>query len=891
MGRRVDVVRLSVGESRGTGFLLDAQRVLTALHVVGRLDQGRLVLHGPSLRITAAVTDGASFRFPVSIPTIDDIKFDETRDWACIQVKGAFSGVVPLPVGELKDEDEGSCWNTYGFPDSCSEEGKATAGTITSVAAILDLGGRKVTAIQLFSREAGAGMGGVVHGFSGAPVIVDGRIVGILCGASVNVQTGRSDEGTLYAIPLYTLGVPLPTVECPYPGLRPFEQKDAPRFFGREAETDDVVRQVGDGHRQILVVGPSGSGKSSFVKAGVVPNLAYAEGQFELRTVRPGPLPADALLKALGTGATPKNAVDTLLSASMKHALLIVIDQLEELFTLCEDRRARQEFVEAYKELRKDRRCTVIMTFRADFWSDLMESALWPLVSEETVRKELAPLHGESLAKAIVSPARAVGVTIKPELRERLLADVASEPGALPLLQETLRTLWNKRSRGALRLEDYVAMGDGEGSGLAVALEQQANKVLDDFRPTELSIAWRTFIRLMSFGEGRADTRRQQSIASLRATGDPPKGLERVLEKLASERLLTRDTRRDGDTIVEIVDIAHEALITAWPALVTWTKSRRLDEQNRRKLEMQADEWVRHGQGAVALLGPKLLDEAESWVDSKAGQELGRSEHLANYLRASRQAERQRQRRKIRILLLAVFLPIVAIATTLFVSYEGWLVPRPDLTRAVIPEGYVSQKLSPSAAQTQDRIFIKEFTISVHEITNRDYAQFLRGTRGHVPDSARFRDPAFSDHPVVGVTWHEATAFADWVKGRLPTEAEWEKAASWDPRSRAWRKYPWGDAWDDTVKGVDESQPVGVPSKDVSVFGVQGMVSNVAEWTSSRAEDHGISDGPTQLSGDRVVKGYAWASIEETHSPQTYVTHSPNARDSHIGFRVVWDRQ
>src|SRR5205807_681281 len=127
-------------------------------------------------------------------------------DWACIRIDGAFSDVVPLTLGELADSDQSAAWHTYGFPDSSPDDGKATTGTIASVAAPLGFGGTGVSAIQLFSREAAAGAGGAVRGYSGAPVIVGDQVVGILCAANLNGQTGRAEEGTLYAIPLTALG-------------------------------------------------------------------------------------------------------------------------------------------------------------------------------------------------------------------------------------------------------------------------------------------------------------------------------------------------------------------------------------------------------------------------------------------------------------------------------------------------------------------------------------------------------------------------------------------------------------------------------------------------------------------------------------------------------------
>ena len=180
---------------------------------------------------------------------------------------------------------------------------------------------------------------------------------------------------------------------------------------------------------------------------------------------------------------------------------------------------------------------------RADFYPDLMTSDLWPIDLPQ--RLEVVPLQGQALRQAIQQPAQQVGVYPEGELIERLLADAAAEPGVLPLLQETMVLLWGKMSRRLLTLRDYEQLG-GEGrSGLAVAMAHKADGTLAGLNPEQQAMARRLFLRLVQFGEGRADTRRQQTAAQL-APGGEAGMFQETLEVLVNNRLLTQSGEEQG---------------------------------------------------------------------------------------------------------------------------------------------------------------------------------------------------------------------------------------------------------------------------------------------------------------------------------------------------------
>jgi hypothetical protein len=269
-------------------------------------------------------------------------------------------------------------------------------------------------------------------------------------------------------IPTEALQIP-----CPYPGMRPYSSTNAEHFHGRDKEIEELLGRLRAREREIYLIGPSGSGKSSLVAAGLLPRLARGAaglGVFAVREMRPGEQPArrvDELLKvAPESQGSATDHVEALLPDRSPGLSLIVVDQLEELFTLASPSE-RELFFERLRALRNEPHYVVIFTLRADFFGALMESPLWPERGRDKLsRIEIGPLRGEALREAIVVSARDVGVVVEPELIERLLADTASEPGILPLLQETMVQLWDTRAEQTLTLADYRLLGMGAGAGL-----------------------------------------------------------------------------------------------------------------------------------------------------------------------------------------------------------------------------------------------------------------------------------------------------------------------------------------------------------------------------------------------------------------------------------------
>jgi WD40 repeat protein len=448
---------------------------------------------------------------------------------------------------------------------------------------------------------------------------------------------------------------PSPKPLCPYPGMVPFREADHDRFFGRDQEIEELLEKLRL-QRFITVIGPSGSGKSSLVFAGLIPALhqtgLFSSGEWQICSMRPGEDPPTQLKTLLIRDlSNPAQALSQAVGIQLStNRLLLIVDQFEEVFTLAS--KEAMLFQQNLLKLAETPNLYLILTVRADFYADLMTSSLWRKI--QTNRVEVAPLDEVGLRQAILKPAESVGVFVEPALLERLVTDAAGEPGVLPLVQETLVLLWERVERRFLPLRAYEALvltrkayrtsGSVHRTGLQVAIARRADAALASLETDPEKIPRRIFLRLIQFGEGRADTRRQQSVEALRTPSDDPTLFNQTLRHLAECRLLTL-TSDEKNQIVRL-DIAHEALISGWSTLQQWITERRDAEQTRRRLAANAAEWVRLGKTTGGLLDEIELAEAERWLSSPDAIDLGYDESLSELVTASRNAIEQANREK-----------------------------------------------------------------------------------------------------------------------------------------------------------------------------------------------------------------------------------------------------
>jgi WD40 repeat protein/DNA-binding SARP family transcriptional activator len=465
---------------------------------------------------------------------------------------------------------------------------------------------------------------------------------------------------------------PRPEAEPPYKGMVRFEPEDSGLFFGRDAIVGAVIDRMSTS-RLVAMVGPSGTGKSSLLRAGVVAALRGdgmpASSAWPTLLMTPGSHPVEELadLVSRWAGVGPRSVLDDLrndaralnLAARQAAALLpcgsrvvLVIDQFEELFTHCRDESERWQFVDAlvHAATVTGGVTTVVLAIRADFYGHCgAYPELARLVESGTVL--LSPMHPEEVAAAIEGPARVAGLRLEPGLADVVVRDLAGQPGALPLLSHALLETW-KRRRG--RILTVKAYQDAGGVGSAIA--RTAESVYGRLDPAEQTLARNVFVRLTELGEGTEDSRRRVTIAELAVRPDETEHVEWVLHTLTDARLVTM-----GQAGVEL---AHEALIREWPRLRDWLDDDREGLRIHRHLTHAAHDWAALGRDPTELYRGPRLAAALDWQGGGREPPLNPLEH--EFLVTSRARQEQEKRedvarlRRLRRLLAGVGLALVA---------------------------------------------------------------------------------------------------------------------------------------------------------------------------------------------------------------------------------------
>ncbi|MGW0902970.1 nSTAND1 domain-containing NTPase [Streptomyces sp. NPDC002853] len=374
---------------------------------------------------------------------------------------------------------------------------------------------------------------------------------------------------------------------APYRGLARFEASDRELFFGREQLVAQLVQRV-RAHRVVAVVGASGSGKSSLLRAGLIPALQQ-EGA-------PGHRPA--AIRILTPGPHPLSTHSGLMTAARDPGdTIVVVDQLEELFTLCADLGERAAFLDLLVQAADPgRRLRVIIAVRADFLGRCAEHhELAAELRDATVL--VGPMSAAELRQTVVKPATVMGFIVERELTARIIEDVSDTPGGLPLMSHALLETWRRRAGRALTLAAYRAAG-----GIQGALARTAEDLYTQFSVRQADCARRILLRLITPGEGTPDTRRPAARAELDPADEPGEALL-VLDRLARARLIILDE--------DTVNLAHEALITGWPRLRDWIEGDRERLRVHRRLTEAAEAWADLGKDPGALYRGSRLTTAE----------------------------------------------------------------------------------------------------------------------------------------------------------------------------------------------------------------------------------------------------------------------------------------
>ena len=458
---------------------------------------------------------------------------------------------------------------------------------------------------------------------------------------------------------------PLPG-EPPYKGLAFFDVNDADLFFGRESLVARLVGNLRE-HNLLAVVGASGSGKSSVVRAGMIPALKGQKPLFDnslppqgshnwlVRVFTPTSRPLEALVTNVceetgeqqislleellhNPSSLDRIAQDRLKGQGASH-LLLVIDQFEEIFTLCREESERIAFIDALLSIVAPSfsgYISIVLALRADFYG---HCGNYPNLSQALARNQeyISAMSTEELRRAIELPAVENGWDFQPGLVDFLLRETREEPGALPLLSHALLETWLRRSGKTMTLKGYA-----ESGGVRGAIAKTAEKVFfQTLTPAQQILARNIFLRLTELGEETQDTRRRAVIAELIPSPESISAVQEVLEILAEARLVILS--------IDTAEVAHEALIREWPILRQWLTEDREGLLLHRHITEAAEEWKAMDRDEGELFRGARLAQAREWVGSHADslnpleQEFLEASNLLEDQRAA-ELEAQRQR-------------------------------------------------------------------------------------------------------------------------------------------------------------------------------------------------------------------------------------------------------
>ncbi len=721
----------------------------------------------------------------------------------------------------------------------------------------------------------------------------------------------------------------------PYPGLDYFDHTQAPIFFGRETETQQLIErlQTQRGQCLLIVTGASGSGKSSLVRAGLWARLEQGHcpeipgsREWLITAMMPtewGDDPLCSLVGSLKKEAFPdlhwlkpgpeyqqiKANPDTF-PALIERVLarrppaaewLLILDQMEELFTPAVVDRG-DAFLDFLLEAVKQPRFRVVATVRADFLSRCVaHPGLCGVLNRQGQYSVAAPgrLALEQMVQAPVTdvelwerPATGeehrIDLSIDDALVRQSAADALDEPGGLALLAFALQELYLRcRARGRLDLATYEKAG-----GLAGAIARRADTALREAGPEAAAALHRVFSPLLYLREedGTA-TRRRARETTWRADAVAL----RTIESFTQARLLVRGRTEQGERLVEV---AHEVLLREWPLLRDWIADRREALRLRDRIVTEANAWVEQGQPAFLLWKHERLTPARALLEeADLLEHLEQDSQIADFL--TPEADRllaalgdggadhtRREDIGRRFAEIGDPRPRVGVKNGL-----------PDLLWRPIPAG---EKVE---IEEHGRFKVVPFYMAAYPVTYAQYQAFLDAADGYVSanwwDGLR-REPEprlqlrrYANYPADNISWYDATAFCRWLSARLgfeirlPDEWEWQWAAQ---SARADFAYPWGRDWREGIAntseaGINRTTAVGMYPEGRSLQDVYDLAGNVWEWCRNSYEDPRRKT-PKQ-DAPRVVRGGSWSVNRGYARAGLRGFDHPGGRGGNDGFRVV----
>lgn len=485
---------------------------------------------------------------------------------------------------------------------------------------------------------------------------VRNRVQAIIRARELNlIVTGNSTQDLQPSSDISS-SVSLPEPDNPYKGLYAFQSSDTRDFFGRHAAVEKLIERMTseDGHpRFVTVVGPSGSGKSSLVRAGLIPAIwrgaidgsekwfvvdmipgSHPIEKLETALIRVAANQAQNLFQQLERDDRGLLRVADIILPNDKTELLLVIDQFEEVFTLVEDEATRTHFLALLRVAATDPRSRVriVATLRADYYDrPLHYPEFGDLIRSQM--ETLLPLSAKGLERAIRGPAERVGVTFEQGLVEQIISDVNYQAGALPLLQYALTELFDRRQRRIITHQAYQDIGGAIG-----ALTNRADEIYRGMTDQAQQLTHQMFLRLVTLGEGAEDTRRRVTKAELLSLTSNIDLMEEIIEQFANYRLLALD--HDEQTRQPTVEVAHEAILQEWQQLKAWIDESRADLRSQRQFSGFVEDWKHADEARGYLLNDARLSQFEIWANST---QISLTPNEKRFLHASISARSNRQ--------------------------------------------------------------------------------------------------------------------------------------------------------------------------------------------------------------------------------------------------------
>jgi formylglycine-generating enzyme required for sulfatase activity/energy-coupling factor transporter ATP-binding protein EcfA2 len=730
---------------------------------------------------------------------------------------------------------------------------------------------------------------------------------------------------------------------CPYRGLGVFREEDAGFYFGREPDLERLLGAI-ERHPLVAIVGPSGSGKSSLARAGLIPRLRRPQGGkvYQIADMRPGRNPFLALARSLLPQREPERILDwskddiddqcerlenRLEQKGAEHLahvvgqimegelgttqLVLLVDQWEELYTYrpsepeaAETHRQRvRRFIEMLLEGVRGRALRVILTVRADFWGELLNDAPLAARLPDAALVHLRALERAALARVIRQPAEQTRLAVPSDLTEVLLDATVGQPGDLPLLEFALQQLWDQRGDGdsRLTLAAYRAIG-----GLESAIVNRADSLYAELDPDEREAVPGVFAALVQVGEARTDLRRRARLGELSAAG------QAVVRRFADARLLV--TGCDLSDGAEWVEVAHEALLRHWPRLEKWIGARRAALLTLRQLQADTRTWLEqqkspsylwsHERAREAANALKKL-EAEVVLSAEEAAFLGPVDPAAMLAELESPETSHRRRALIGERLGVLGDPRSGVG----VDPNG----TPEIAWCTVAGGEVAIRVGRRllGGTKPLRRTIADFRIARYPITVTQYRAFLLADDGWGDHrwwaEDLYRDQAGNTYdvgrqgnrPAVYVSWFDAVAFCRWLSQRtglairLPDEWEWQRAATGGPSADG---FPWGSDWDPKAEldrantfesRLGATTAVGMYPAGASPVGALDMAGTVWEWCLNKHDNPQITRSRGDDFDRRVVRGGSWGDVQDFARSAARVRSGPGDRGGDLGFRVL----